>query len=110
MDKVIRKGYFYVTRSILVWNDYFKLILKMYAHVKWCTENTLNIIKPEFCVSKAQTYCEDVDIKVLVSRPFLIVTKFILAHQIRISETLPWDRKSYLTHAILPRTSNNVIL
>ena len=22
-----------------------------------------------------------------------------LAHQIRISEILPWDRKSYLTHA-----------
>ena len=26
-----------------------------------------------------------------------------LAHPIRISEILPWDRKSYLTHAILPR-------
>ena len=26
-----------------------------------------------------------------------------LAHRIRISEILPWDRKSYLTHAILPR-------
>ena len=34
----------------------------------------------------------------------------ILAHPIRISEILPWDRKSYLTHAILPRTSSNVIL
>ena len=30
--------------------------------------------------------------------------KDILAHRIRISEILPWDRKSYLTHAILPRT------
>ena len=30
---------------------------------------------------------------------------FILAHRIRISEILPWDRKSYLTHAILPRLS-----
>ena len=29
----------------------------------------------------------------------------ILAHRIRISEILPWDRKSYLTHAILPRLS-----
>ena len=29
----------------------------------------------------------------------------IFAHQIRISEILPWDRKSYLTHAILPRLS-----
>ena len=28
-----------------------------------------------------------------------------LAHQIRISEILPWDRKFYLTHAILPRLS-----
>ena len=29
----------------------------------------------------------------------------ILAHPIRTSEILPWDRKSYLTHAILPRLS-----
>ena len=34
----------------------------------------------------------------------------ILAHWIRLSEILPWDRKSYLTHAILPRTSSNVIM
>ena len=36
--------------------------------------------------------------------------KLILAYRIRISEILPWDRKSYPTHAILPRTSNNVIM
>ena len=34
-------------------------------------------------------------------------TKVILVHRIRISEILPWDRKSYLTHAISPRTSSN---
>ena len=28
-----------------------------------------------------------------------------LAHRIRISEILTWDRKSYLTQAILPRLS-----
>ena len=28
-----------------------------------------------------------------------------LAHQIRISDILLWDRQSYLTHAILPRLS-----
>ena len=28
-----------------------------------------------------------------------------LAHNIRISEILPRDRKSYLTHVILPRLS-----
>ena len=28
-----------------------------------------------------------------------------LAHGIRISELLPWNRKSYLTHTILPRLS-----
>ena len=28
-----------------------------------------------------------------------------LAHRIRISEILPWNRKSYLTHAIFPRLS-----
>ena len=33
----------------------------------------------------------------------------ILAHWIRISDILLLDRKSYLTHAILPRTSSNVI-
>ena len=33
-----------------------------------------------------------------------------LAHRIRFSEILPWDRKSILTHAILPRTSSNVIM
>ena len=27
------------------------------------------------------------------------------AHRIGISEILTWDRKSYLTHAILPRLS-----
>ena len=29
----------------------------------------------------------------------------LLAHRIRISEILSWDRKSYLNHAILPRLS-----
>ena len=32
---------------------------------------------------------------------------FIFAHRIRISEILPWDRKSYLTHAILPRLTRD---
>ena len=31
--------------------------------------------------------------------------EWFLAHRIRISEILPWDRKSFLTHAILPRLS-----
>ena len=31
--------------------------------------------------------------------------KQFLAHRIRMSEILPWDRKSNLTHAILPRLS-----
>ena len=35
---------------------------------------------------------------------------FFLAHWKRISEILPWDSKCYLSHAILPRTSSNVIL
>ena len=35
---------------------------------------------------------------------------FFFAHRIRISEILPWDRKSYLSHAILLRTSSNVIM
>ena len=34
----------------------------------------------------------------------------ILAHRIRISEILPWDRKFYLTHDILHNTSSNVFM
>ena len=30
----------------------------------------------------------------------------VLAHLIRISEILPWDRKSYLSHVIIPRLSH----
>ena len=45
--------------------------------------------------------------------PNILQTTFILeanilAHRIRISEILPWDRKSYLTHAILSRLSSKV--
>ena len=29
----------------------------------------------------------------------------VLAHRTRIIDNLPWNRKSYLTHAILPRLS-----
>ena len=36
----------------------------------------------------------------------LMIDSYILAHRIRISEILPWDSKSYLTHAILPRLSS----
>ena len=36
--------------------------------------------------------------------------KIFLAHPIRKSEILHWDRKSYLTNAILPRTSSNVFM
>ena len=35
----------------------------------------------------------------------LMIDSYILAYLIRISEILPWDRKSYLTQAILPRLS-----
>ena len=36
------------------------------------------------------------------TRQFDMIPLF-LAHGIRTSEILPWDRKSYLTHAILPK-------
>ena len=41
---------------------------------------------------------------------FSIKRNIVLAHRIRLSENLPWNRKSYLTHAILPRTSSNVVV
>ena len=40
-----------------------------------------------------------------MQRGYRCVISNILAHRIRISEILPWDRKSYLTQAILPRLS-----
>ena len=36
----------------------------------------------------------------------LMIDSYILAHRTRISEILPWVRKSYLTQAILPRLSH----
>ena len=36
-----------------------------------------------------------------------VASSDVLTHRIRISEILPWDRKSYLTHAILPRLSRD---
>ena len=36
---------------------------------------------------------------------YMVEEPIILAHRIRISEILPWDRNSYLTHVILPRLS-----
>ena len=33
-----------------------------------------------------------------------------IAHRIRISEILPWDSKSYLTHAVLPRLSRECFI
>ena len=34
-----------------------------------------------------------------------MIDSYIRAHWIRISKILPWDSKSYLSHAILPRLS-----
>ena len=58
----------------------------MFVSSKRFTSNTLNTT-----VSK---HCEEND---------------ILAHRIRISEILPWERKSHLTHTILTRTSSSLI-
>ena len=38
------------------------------------------------------------------------ITHQFLAHPIRISEILPWDRNSYFTHAILPVKSSYVTM
>ena len=50
------------------------------------------------------------EVVINVIREYYYLAILFLAHRIRISEILPWYRKSYLTHAILPRTSSNVIL
>ena len=42
---------------------------------------------------------------IILLRKRELVLAQVLAHQIRTSEILPWDRKSYLTHGILPRLS-----
>ena len=38
-----------------------------------------------------------------------IMRYFALAYRIGISEILTWDRKSYLTHVILPRFSREAV-
>ena len=57
----------------------------------------------------ASSFYHKINVHATISaRAFNILV--ILAHRIRISEILHWDRRSYLTHAILPRTSSNVIM
>ena len=41
----------------------------------------------------------------LLSIPYTDDRFLFLAHRIRVSDILPWDRKSYLTHVILSRLS-----
>ena len=60
---------------------------------------------------KIHNFCED-GIEKSIPRDHCLSSLglSILAHRIRISEILPWDRKSYLTHVILPRASSNGIM
>ena len=48
---------------------------------------------PLFSLSVLSIFCTGYDVYI------------ILAHRIGTSEIIPWARKSYLTHAILPRLS-----
>ena len=82
-----------------------------HATVIWRKRNTPVISIHRYLVNKGYTgiYCfvgstkfQDAAIYI---RTF-IVNVIKLFHRIRISEILPWDRKSYLTHAILPRLSH----
>ena len=57
-------------------------------------------IKSEYDQEIPQTQTADLPTQGLIQ-----LCQEFLAHRIRISEILPWDRKSYLTHAILPRVS-----
>ena len=47
---------------------------------------------------------------ILFFKCYLQTRSCFLVHAIRISAILRWDRKSYLTNAILPRTPSNVIV
>ena len=69
-----------------VWRDHTYLQYLLVAD--WFSNNKMLDTPPEDKITQFQS----------------IINTF-LAHQIRISEILPWDRKSYLTHAILPRLS-----
>ena len=54
-----------------------------------CVQTVANILAHQIGFSAVCTY----------------VRKLLFAHWIRISDILPWDRKSYLAHAILPKLS-----
>ena len=65
------------------------------------------VIKGLYCILEAHLYMYKTDSDIWDSFGIekSCCNPFFIAHQIRISEILPWDRKSYLTHAILPRLS-----
>ena len=53
-------------------------------------------------------YFTSIDCLISCDKFICIEVRSALAHQIRISEILPWDRKSHLTHAILRHCYVNV--
>ena len=72
----------------------FNLPASLYSSGDWFESHFVGNPKDRFCHFAAHI--------------FLVQNwPFFLAHWIRISEILPWDRKSYLTHAILARLSHD---
>ena len=57
------------------------------------------VMKEYLTVERLEKLYLEVNTLLCSTRPHYLV------HQIRISEIWPWDGKSYLTHAILPRLS-----
>ena len=86
---------------------YCKLSYSSLFHCLGCwTEKISNIAR----ISCKKSRYDNVDLSFLANQikvydVFTHMRQFFLAHRIRLSEILPWDRKSYLIHAILPRLS-----
>ena len=57
------------------------------------------------CCGTITRYCYCNILAIYCQKAFISLRVVCLANRIRISEILLWDRKSYLTHAILPRLS-----
>ena len=57
-------------------------------------------------ISRQASWCQSV----ILRTDFSITPSYSWWNLIFLHTELPWDRKSYLTHAILPRMSSNVIM
>ena len=98
-------------------------VINLYS--KTCPKRPLSKrpIQDQLSLNEGQKYCRMLQrehsaiLLTFIKLPSVIKTFVVvffsgnfLAHQIVISGNLAWDRKSYLTHAILPRLSHEAVV